>query len=255
MTDFPPPPAAPSESYCLWERGENDEFKVGIVGTGPGFMLLLDFIANERYREFMPPMSLVAVAEPGDNPARRAYIHEQCIKAFPDARAMLAAHPEINLVVELTGSAPRLAELRRTLPPTVTLIDHGGAIFLCGLHNMLQVSSHCQMNLNQQRALLQAIIDEVREDILLLDREGRVVDVNKNVAARTGRDKAELMGRPCFAVQTLEGGRPFCQGHYDPKCPYLATRLSEEPAEAMLTRVDESGHLLYFRVYAYPIVT
>lgn len=245
------PPA--KETYCLWEHDENHEFKVGIVGTGPGFMLILDFISNEHYREFMPPMSLVAVAEVGDNEARRRFIQEQRISTFDSCAQMLAVHPEINLVVELTGSIPRLRHLRQGLPSTVSLIDHVGAIFLCGLHNMLQVSSHCQKDLSQQRALLQAIIDEVREDVMLLDKEGRVIDANKNVARRTGKDKSELVGKPCSEVQTLEDGRAFCPGQYDAKCPFLATRLSKGPSEAMLTRVDEDGRLLYFRVYAYPI--
>jgi len=242
-----------NETYCLWEHDENHEFKIGILGTGPGFMLILDFISNEHYREFMPPMSLVAVAEAGNNEARLKYMHEQGIKPFDSCARMLTTHPEINLVVELTGSGPKLRQLRQDLPSTVSLIDHVGAIFLCGLHNMLQVSSHCQRDLSQQRALLQAIIDEVREDVMLLDKEGRVVDVNKNVVQRTGKDKAQLVGKPCSEVQTLEDGRAFCPAQYDAKCPFLTTRLSKEPSEAMLTRVDENGRLLYFRVYAYPI--
>ena len=65
-------------------------------------------------------------------------------------------------------------------------------------------------------------MDEVRDDILLLDRDMRVVDLNKNVAERTGRRKEELIGKPCHEVELLDDGTTFCSKP-DETCPFAAT--------------------------------
>ena len=153
---------------------------------------------------------------------------------------------------KLVGKRFSLKKIRNSIPEATSLIDHKAAIFLCGLHSMLQVSSHCQVHLDRQKALLQTIIDEVREDILLLDMEGRVLDVNKNVAKRTGKEKSQLLGKPCWQVQTLSDGLPFCS-KTDPRCPFHSTLARKKAAEAMVTRVAPDGRLLYFRIYTYPI--
>lgn len=240
------------QDFCVWDAAER-EFVVGVVGTGPGFVSILDIIENEQYQEFIPPLRLRAVAEPGANPRRLERARRMGVVVYPTFREMMAAQPEINLVVELLGSRAKLRQFRSELPDDVSLIDHSAAIFLCGLHNMLQSSTHCQLNLDRHKALLTAIIDEVRDDILLLDKEGRVVDLNRNVAERTGKDKSELVGLPCFRVQTMDDGSPFCPG-WSEDCPFQATLASGQPAEALFTRVNAEGRLRYFRVYAYPIL-
>jgi PAS domain-containing protein len=154
-------------------------------------------------------------------------------------------------VVELVGSRFKLNAIRSNCRKHLAYRPQRG-FFLCGLHNMLQVSTHCQVDLDQHKALLNAIIDEVRDDILLLDKEGRVVDLNKNVFQRIGKPKAELLGLPCWQVQTLDATRPFCCGP-DKDCPFFVTLASGREAEAMFTRVDAGGRLMYFRIYSYPI--
>jgi len=244
---------AQTDSYCLWELGGVD-FNLGIVGAGPGFLTILDIVASERYQEFLPPMRLTAVAEPGANTHKLEHATALGAVVYETCQEMLAAHPEINLLVELTGNTVKLRRLRAELPPSVGLVDHICAVFLCGMHNMLQAGQHCQLNLVQHQALLQAIIDEVREDILVLDKEQRVVDMNLNVSRRSGKSKEELRGMPCWQVQGMEEGALFCHGP-DPRCPFASTLSTGQPTEAMLTRVNDDGQLLYFRVYAYPIHT
>jgi len=121
------------------------------------------------------------------------------------------------------------------------------------MHNILQAGAHCKVSLDRQRELLQAIIDEVREDILVLDKEGRVVDMNKNVRSRLHKTKDELVGLPCHQIMVQDSGAPFCLD-FNAECPAHATMAAREPAEALFTRVDPDGRLEYYRVYSYPIL-
>ncbi len=231
---------------------EDREFQVGIIGTGPGFMSILDIISNAEYQDFIPGMRLAAVAEGEPGSHKLAFVKAQGIPTYDSYTEMLQKHPDLTLLIELLGSSSRLRAIRADLPEGATLIDHQASVFLCGMHNMLQAGAHCRLHLDSQRALLQAIIDEVREDILLLDKEGRVVDMNKNVSERLGKSKQELLGLPCWKVQTMAGGIPFCP-EADKDCPFYHALATGEKSETLLTRVNKEGQLVYFRIYAYPI--
>jgi two-component system, sporulation sensor kinase E len=240
------------DDYCPWEDEER-ELQVGIVGTGPGFLTILDIISNEQYQEFLPLLSLVGVAEPGSNRSKIERVRKMGVPVYASWQELLNEHPEINFLIELKGGRFKLKDIRGRLPETVSLIDHTAAIFLCGMHNMFQVSTHCQVNLDRHKLLLQSIIDRVQEDIILLDKECRVVDLNRNVIRRSGKEKEALLGKTCWEVQNLEVGSIFCTTP-DKDCPVFRTLATREYSESMLTRVDTEGRLHYFRIYAYPIL-
>ena len=238
-------------SECLW-RIDEKKFHIGIVGTGPGFRSIVEIVSNKHYVEFLPDMEIVAIAEPDYNASTVERLREQGVKIYGTCEAMLLAHPDIDLLVELAGKRFRLKKIRDSLSASISFLDHTAAIFLCGLHNMLQSKMYCQRDLARHKALLEAIIDEVRDDIILLDKEGRIVDMNRNVRQRIGQEREDLIGLPCCEVQALADGTPFCHGQ-DEECPFFTAKATGETAEAMFTRVDREGRLLYFRVYAYPI--
>ncbi len=240
------------DEFCVLEATDR-EFQVGILGTGPGFLSLLDIVSGVGYRNFLPPMRLAALAEPGPRASRLDKVKSLGVPVYDTCAGMLAAHPEIDLLIELKGERYRVRDLRQSLPESVSLIDHVGSVFLCGLHSLAQFGAHCRLNLDRQRELLEAIIDEVQEDILLLDKEGRVVDLNRNVRVGAGKDKKDLVGLRCWEVEYLDGSRPFCPGGPDPNCPLHTVLDSGQKAESLFTRVNAQGQLMYFRIYAYPI--
>lgn len=239
------------EGYCLWED-PSLELAVAVVGTGPGFMTVMDIIYDVEYRDYLPPMRLIAVADSLPNPSKHDWVRKKNIPIYGTHQEMLTTHPEINLLIELTAGRHTLATMRRDLPAHVSLIDHAAAIFLCGMHNMFQVSSRCHVSLERQRAMFEAVVDRIQEDILLIDRECRVVDLNRNMIQQSGRNKLELIGKYCWEVEEFMDGLPFCQGK-DPKCPLFITLNTRQNAEALFTRVSPEGRMHYFRMYSYPM--
>lgn len=240
---------------CLWQVGER-AFQAGIVGSGPGFMSVVEFLHSTDYSEFAPEVQLKAVAEADFNQERIERLRlERGVTVHATFEDMMAAHPGINLVIELTGKSHRVVQLRRELPPGVSLVDHTAAVFLCSLHAMLQARTHSQRTLDRQKALLEAIIDEIRDDIMVLDAGGRVEDANSHVLERAGMTKDEALGAPCFEIQKIEPDLCHCCGGPDPACPFFETLRTREKAEAMMTRVGSDGLLRYYRVYSYPILS
>ncbi len=238
--------------YCLFES-EEGEHRVAVLGTGPGFLSIVDLLTSQEFHDFLPGFRLVAVAEPGPDEKRLDKVRAMGVPIYADFNDLWARHSDIRYLVELTGRRDRVEALRHALPGQVSLIDHAAAVLFCGLRDMARIKSHCEVNLDRQRTLLQAIIDEVREDILLLDLKGRVVDMNRNVWQRTGKTKEELAGKPCCEVMTLRDGLPFCR-EMDKGCPFFKTLTTREAGETLMTRVNAEGQLLYFRIYSYPIL-
>lgn len=237
--------------FCLLETDEL-AFNLGIVGAGPGFNSIIQIITRDSYSEFLPAMRLAAIAEPGEHKDKIRVLGLSDVPLYASAEEMIDRHPEINLVVELIGKPYRVNKIKKFLPEHISFIDHNAAVFLCGLHSMLDSSEHFRANMERHQALFRAVIDEVREDILLLDRNRRVVDMNKNVLDRAGLPKEELTGKRCWEVQALGMDKFFCPSA-SKECPFETTLATREAAEALITRVDDDGRLRYFRVYTYPV--
>ena len=253
MTETPHTDSLVKNDFCLWEL-EEFEFRIGLIGTGSGFTTILDLIASKEYQNFLPPISLLAIA-PGaknDLPSKNMYIRSLNVPIYDSWTAMIEAHPEINLVVDVSGFKFKPSEIRKKLPDNVSFLDHDTSIFLCGLHNMFQTASHCKVDLDRRKTLLDAIIGNIREDILLLDKDYRIMDLNSNVSNRIGKDKKDILGKHCWEAQALPGGTRFCLGR-NSQCPVATTFLTKKKAESLVTRVSEDGHLVYYRIYSYPI--
>lgn len=238
------------DSACVLDAEER-EYLVGVVGAGPGFDTILEIVAGEEFREFLPPMRLAGVVGLALDDSRRASPLLRGVPFYHSHQALFADNPGINLVVEL-GSAVPPRRLIADMPPEASLIDGTASFFLCALSNAVSMGTHCRMRLDHQKLLLEAIVDEVQEDIVLLAASGLVVDVNNNIARRLGRTKDELLGRHCRELTTGPGDPSLCDPD-DPGCPFRQALATGEKAERLHTAVSGDGRLRYYRTYAYPI--
>ena len=234
---------------CYW-NGAIGAFIVGIVGCGPSLTVLLDIISNEVFREFVPDMHLVAMSDVIKE--ERGLSGGIDVPIYESFSEMLISHPDINLIVEMTGSAGTLARLRKQIPESVSIMDHREIVFFCGLHDMTLVKGNYKDNLAHQRTLMKSIMDEIQEDMILMDKYGNIVDLNRNVWERAGTSREELIGKSCWNVARLRDGSCFCD-HFDSICPFHKTLKSGQKEEALVTRVNRDGLLQYYRLYAYPI--
>ncbi|EFI34687.1 PAS/PAC sensor signal transduction histidine kinase [Desulfonatronospira thiodismutans ASO3-1] len=239
------------EQLCILEEVEKG-FNIGIIGTGTGFESILQLTRNPDLEEFFPRLNLVALSQPYSRDRRLRKALEMGVKLYESHHDMLKAHPEINLVIELTDKQHMVKKLRKSLPANISMVDHNAATFLCGMLIMAEVSNKCRLNLKQQRALFEAVTDQIQDDILLLNTSGVIQDVNMGVVKRMDRKKEDIIGKHCwelFACSDASSG----PGFNGTECPFRTTMEEHRPAEAMQTWVDEQGRAHYFRIYTYPV--
>jgi len=246
-----------SNQFCILDRALKD-YNVGIVGTSHGLASILELTEIPDLEEFFPRLNLVALAQPGPDDRLLQKAGAKGMRIYSSYQDMLKAHPEINLVIEITGKQYMIRELRSVLPAHVSLLDYGAAIFMCGLLAMSQVRTRCRLNLTWQRDLVLAVIDHLQDDMLLLDTKGVVLDMNMHVSNRLGKEKSELIGRHCMEIfacprDAFYHGFSNGKGYADAVCPFHKTVEIQKPAEAVQTWVDDLGRARYFRIYTYPV--
>ncbi|MFP4083282.1 MAG: ATP-binding protein [Desulfonatronovibrio sp.] len=239
------------DHICILEEAEKG-FEIGIIGTGVGFGSILELIQKTELEEFFPGLNLAGVASTKKNDPKVQKAVSLGAKVYDNYQDMLASHPEINLIIEVSDQQHLIQKLRKTLPPHISIIDHAGTTFLCGLLILAEVSDKCRLNLFQQQAILTALFDQIQDDILLLDTRGKVLDVNHSVVQRQGKSKQELLGNHCWEIFSELVPSAGCNLD-SPECPFKKCINEGKPAESLQTMVDKHGRAHYFRIYAYPV--
>lgn len=172
------------------------------------------------------------------------------LPVYSDWRAMLEKHPALTLVIETTGRGAVILDLRQGLPAHVALVERAAASFFVRLLASDQMWMACKIDLLHTQTLLKGIIDQLKEEIALVDRQGLVLDCNKAVLEAQGLQKSEVAGRHLrtfFRLPEAQNGGP------EARHPLELALDTGETAEATLAHVDAEGRLHYTREYVYPI--
>ncbi len=239
------------DQICILEETEKG-FEIGIIGTGIGLGSILELIRKTELEEFFPRLNLVGIVHSKKDDPKVKEALELGAKVYSTCAEMLSMHPEINLVIELSHQQQMVQKLRRVLPANISIIDHAGATFLCGMLIMSEVGDKCRLNLFQQQAVLSALFDQIQDDILLLDARGKVLDVNHSVTKKLGKTKQDLLGLFCWEIFSEIVPSSGCDLR-SPDCPFRKTLKEGVPSESLQTWVDKDGRAQYYRVYAYPV--
>ncbi len=92
----------------------------------------------------------------------------------------------------------------------------------------------------------QAVIDGLTDDLKVVDREYRVVFVNRTAARRLFKEPEQILGRKCYEVFN----------HFDQPCPFCTTQQTFETGETGHTEfgyTDTDGDPYFFLLTTFPI--
>lgn len=229
---------------------EGKRYKIGLIGNKTSLLPFWELFVNQGSGRVLSDLGVAAAALPGRDVSGEPFGPGMSLPVYPHFQDMLAAHPEINLVIESTGDLELLAELRRGLPPTVTLVERAAASFFVRLLTTEQMWIACKVDLMHTQTLLKSISDQLSDEIFFLTPEGVIRDLNQTALSRLGRDKKDLVGRhfrEVFDGTACPEREDVCDS------PLETTMRTGEPSEAVQAEVDPSGRMRYYRIYAYPI--
>src|SRR4030043_1567185 len=96
---------------------------------------------------------------------------------------------------------------------------------------------------------LQAIIDGIKDQIMVVDRDYRIREVNELLTRRVGKPRHELIGEHCYQVLHNLDRPCYIPNH---PCPVQETLKTGKTSEVLHTHLN-SREVSYYRVIAYPI--
>lgn len=228
---------------------DDKRYIIGVIGDIPALLAFWEMFKDRSNDEILKEIGVVAVALPGETVLPEGNDSGRIIPTYAGYKAMLEKHPEINMVIEATGRPSLVYELRKYLPPSITLVERGAAHFFINLLASNRMWVACKVDLLQTQNMLKTIIDQMDQEILFLDRTGKVLGMNQTVLNRSGLPKRVLEGKNYCEIfsQSSEGE---CERGED---PFEKTLRTHAPAESTTSFVDPDGRVQYFRVYTSPV--
>jgi PAS domain S-box-containing protein len=168
------------------------------------------------------------------------------------------ALPELELVIELTGSDQVLDQIYAHLRPGVRVMDHVMARVFWDLERsarnqreQLQEKERLESERAQDHEELRKIIDTIPDMVIVLDREMRIVRVNQRFEQVTGLSRTEaeqLFYRQAFSL-TNSNDNPV-----DLVSPFYSVIETKKPATVIQNNETHDGREAYFQVTAHPIL-
>jgi PAS domain S-box-containing protein len=223
------------------------QYRIGLVGDKTSLAPFWELFASLGNERVIGQLGFEALSLHGGQTAAAGPPPGFHLPVYKNWREMLAAHPGITLIIETTGHPDTLRELRSGLPVEVSLVERAAASFFVRLLSNDQMWLACKLDLLQSQSLVKGVIDQLKEEIVLVSGAGLVLDCNKAVLEGQGLPKASITGRHLREFFRLP------EGQSQPEPPLEHALATGEASEATIAHVDPDGRLHYTREYVYPI--
>ncbi len=221
---------------------------IAIIGAGRQGSRLMDVLQQHEFEEVRPVIVMVADVDP--NAAGIARARRLGIPTTVDYNDIFQ-NTELDLIVELTGLAEVFFDILAKKSITVRAISSNVVKLFWEISRVSTSEKKVRQELHQASAMYKMVINElIREDVLVINFDHRIVDVNKNLLEKLGLTRDEVVGRHCYEI-THHRDLP-CSGDKHP-CPLQKTLESHQPYQTTHVHLDKNNREIYYAISTYPL--
>ncbi|HKI48184.1 MAG TPA: PAS domain S-box protein [Desulfobacteria bacterium] len=237
----------------LLKRGAQSRIKLraAIIGGGNACHDLLKLLSGERLEQLK--MEIVGVADSDPEAPGISLAREMGIFTTPDFTKLYTLE-DLNLLIELTGSAAIAEQMIRTKPPHISPIDHRSARLFWDLIQMeiekKSIQQESEQALIRERDWSQHFIDSLADKILVLDKDRTIHRVNKTFLRKSGLPEADVLGRPCYQI-THHTSEP-CSGEPH-SCPFEEALTTGKNFSVVHNHKSAGGEDFFEEIMATPL--
>jgi PAS domain S-box-containing protein len=163
--------------------------------------------------------------------------------------------PDLDLVIELTGSDAIREEIERTRPRHVSLIDHFGARLFWDLHQaeeaIIKQRNEMRETVEAERERIAQIFDCIPDEVLVVDTEMTIHEANRAFLLANGVTIGDIQGKRCYEVEQRIRGE--CQVAVD-NCPFHRVVEERRPRSIVRKHFTEDGEPHYAVIVAAPLI-
>lgn len=233
---------------------DDKRFLVALVGRGPALDRLVRLMSTANFASAFPRVKLVgwvpapgALTDEDDLEMPEALRHQP---VFADVPALFAARPGIDLAIDLSPDARHAELLRACAPTSVSLGTADMVLRFCAATEDGRLAIAGGANLDKAERLFGLVMDQMEDDILVLNKDGLIVDANLHASASRGLLPGDLIGQPCNSVERDCG---VCVSGDDAACAFQEARRGRAKAERTLARADDKGRVRYIHTVCFPV--
>ncbi len=226
---------------------------IGIVGQGPALDALTKILERD---DFITAFPRVKVA--GWVPLPGAPLNDSAVTVpavlqnqplFPDVAALFAARPGVSMALDVSPDARHMDDLRRHAPLNATLASSEAVLRFCAAAEDGKLAIGGGENLRKAQKLFALLVDQVDGDILIVDRNGIILDTNRHVGESRGLTRNQIIGKSC---EDLDVSLGLCLTD-KVASPYPEAKDTGKKAEITFSEVMPSGRVRYIHSLCFPV--
>ncbi len=241
----------PLQSLRDYDSPGAKRFLIGLVGHGPALGAIVRILEREDFVAAFPRVKVAGWAPMPEERALQDIVIPAVLQNQPlyeDVQSMFAARPGIELVLELSADGRHMPSLRANAPEYTTLAASGAILRFCLAAEDGKLAIGGGESLRKAQSLFALLVDQMDDDILIMDRKGVILDMNRHAAESRGMARSAVIGRHC---RELDASIPCCDE--DDACPFDEARETGKKAERVFTQVMENGKVRYLHTLCFPL--
>jgi PAS domain S-box-containing protein len=223
-----------------------------IVGGGKGCESFLKMVEADSLGRFR--LVICGVADSRSDAAGIRLARKQGVALVTTDYKQLYQIPDLDLIIELTGSTEIRDEIERTRPRQVRLIDHFGAALFWEVytaqHSIIQQRTEMRERVEAEREWISQIFDSIPDEIVVVDTNMMVQDVNASFLLNNHLNIAEVQGRHCYELDQAVRGE--CQVAIE-DCPFFEVMKTKTTTSTVRKHFDKDGTPRYAAIVAAPL--
>jgi PAS domain S-box-containing protein len=125
--------------------------------------------------------------------------------------------PDLELIIELTGSEDALDQIFFNMPPGVRVMDHVMARVFWDLEKLTHTIRHqleektdLEARIAREKEDLQEILDNLPDSVMVIDKDRNIVKVNRRFEEVSGKQREKVEGLPCREACIFAGCGDTC---------------------------------------------
>ena len=224
-----------------------------IVGGGKGCVSVLEMVKDDTLGRFLLKIQGVADVDP-QAPGLR-YAREIGVPVVTTDYRELYRIPDLDLIIELTGSYEVRDEIERTRPRNIRLIDHFGARLFWELHQaeeaVIRQRTEMRERVEAEREHVVQILNSIPDEMLVLDSDMVVRDANAAFLRNNNLAIEDVRGRHCYEIdQDVRGECQVAVGN----CPFFTVIREGRPTSLVRKHFDAEGRARYAVIVGAPLL-
>jgi len=235
-------------------RGAQSQVRLraAVIGGGNACHDLLTLLSDDRRKRLH--LEIVGVADPNPNAPGMARARELGIFTT-SALSDLYTLPDLNLLIELTGSMEIREQMIRTKPIHISSIDHRGARLFWDLIQIetekQQMQQASEEAIRRERDWSQKFIDSLADKIMVLNRDRTIHRVNRAFLIANDVTEEAVLGKPCSQI-TRHSFETCNQGMLI--CPFDKVIETGNNYSVIHQHAVQDGRMVFEEIMATPIL-